>query len=429
MDSQKRKLAKNNNTQPDKKISGINFTLRLIWFILTIVTLGLFVYGLFLSINEAPDLVSQRALGDLGFTNVEFVTFNFVVNLVVLLAHILISAVIQWRRQHEWIAQFVAISLVASGSILPLSSIYQPGIAPPGAIFLANLVVITSLISSTALLFIFPNGRFAPSWSKIVLVVWAALALFAVLFTSSSLSITTWALPIQILIVLLSSGAGIYAQKYRYEKVSTPQQRQQTKWALIGLAAAVIGPVVWLFGANLAASGPESSNLLYQRMGAAFFTSLLLYRLVLLTFFRLATVLFPLSFAIAILRYRLWDIDVLIRRTLIYGALTVTLLLIYLFTVLIMEALFTLIFGQQSTIAVVISTLIIAALFNPMRNRVQESIDRQFYRQKYDAERTLQHFSENLRNEVDLDQLSSRIFKVVDETMQPSFITLWIKEE
>lgn len=138
--------------------------------------------------------------------------------------------------------------------------------------------------------------------------------------------------------------------------------------------------------------------------------------------------LFPLSIAVAILRYQLFDIDFIIRRTLVYGVLTAALALIYFSLVTLLQALFTSISNQQSPISNVLSTLAIAALFSPLRRRVQAFIDRRFFRQRYNSEQILQDFSASLRNEVDLQALSERLLDVVDESLHPESATLWIKK-
>jgi hypothetical protein len=135
----------------------------------------------------------------------------------------------------------------------------------------------------------------------------------------------------------------------------------------------------------------------------------------------------PIAMGIAILRYRLYEIDLIINRTLVYGLLTATLALLYFGSVTALQYLFSLLTGQGDTLAIVASTLVIAALFNPLRRRIQRFIERLFYRRKYDAAKTLEAFGSKLRDETDLEKLCEDMGEVVNETMQPSHISLWLK--
>ena len=137
----------------------------------------------------------------------------------------------------------------------------------------------------------------------------------------------------------------------------------------------------------------------------------------------------PLITGIAIVRYRLYDIDIIINRTLVYGSLTATLIALYFGGIVVLQRVFVLLTGQQSTLAVVASTLLIAALFTPLRRRIQSFIDRRFYRRKYDAEKTLETFSLKLRDETDLEALNSELVGVVRETMQPAHISLRLRSD
>jgi hypothetical protein len=139
----------------------------------------------------------------------------------------------------------------------------------------------------------------------------------------------------------------------------------------------------------------------------------------------------PAAVGVAMLRYRLYDIDVVINRTLVYGSLTLMLALVYFGGVTVTQVLFQRLTSQQKLpqLIIVASTLVIAALFSPMRRRIQSFIDRRFYRSKYDARKTLETFSAKLRNDTDLDALSDDLVGVVRETMQPAHVSLWLRPD
>jgi hypothetical protein len=202
----------------------------------------------------------------------------------------------------------------------------------------------------------------------------------------------------------------------RYQR-SGGQERQQIKW--IAFAASV---VVVLYAIAMIASFlfPAES---WTTAGSVWWLNLLTYAV--LSSFTLV----PIAVGIAVLKYRLYEIDILINRALVYGSLTATLVALYFGGIVVLQRVFVLLTGQQSTLAVVASTLLIAALFTPLRRRIQAFIDRRFYRSKYNAAKTLEAFSAQLRNEADLDALSYDLVGVVRETMQPAHVSLWLRSD
>jgi hypothetical protein len=152
-----------------------------------------------------------------------------------------------------------------------------------------------------------------------------------------------------------------------------------------------------------------------------------LVRVIVNLIFPIVTLLVPISIGFSILRYRLYDIDVLINRTLVYGSLTALLALLYFGLIFALQSLFQRVFHQNNDVAIVVSTLVIAALFQPLRRRIQAIIDRRFYRRKYDVAKTLEAFSATFRSEVDLSQFREHLLTVVQETMQPAHISLWLR--
>jgi len=132
---------------------------------------------------------------------------------------------------------------------------------------------------------------------------------------------------------------------------------------------------------------------------------------------------------IAVMRYRLWDIDILIRRTVSYAIIVALLAIVYFGSVIVLQRIFAGIIGESTEIITVLSTLAIAALFVPLRNRIQDAIDKRFNRKKYNAQQVMEKFSQTVRDETDIDKLTAELINMVNETMQPAHISLWLKKE
>lgn len=193
---------------------------------------------------------------------------------------------------------------------------------------------------------------------------------------------------------------------WQYRTSQSWSERVKIRWAIYGASiSGSLGLIFWIIMPVVVGFTPLNANLLGLLM-----------------------LLFPVTLAIAIYRYQLFDIDVIIRRTFLYAVLTIILGLFYLGSVVLLQGVFTTLGSQQSPFAIVISTLLIAALFNPLRIRIQDAIDRRFYRQKYDAQKALLAFSESLRNQVDMDVLEAQLLTTVERTIQPDRVSLLLLE-
>jgi hypothetical protein len=300
---------------------------------------------------------------------------------------------------------FISSYLLLYGTIMagPLewAEAFYPG-WPSLAIDVVQPLFLTA--PTIALFVLFPDGRFVPPWTRWLILLSIPLTV-AILYLPPLYS---WALMGMIVL------GAIYAQIHRYRHVSTPTQRQQTKWVLFGFLLWLVLMGILGVPYSIEMSLPAGSPLPW-------------WSLVSSAGWWVALTIVPLLLSLAVLRYRLYDIDVLINRTLVYGSLTVMLALMYFGGVTATQAVFQTLTGQQSTLAVVASTLAIAALFVPLRRRVQGFVDRRFYRKKYDARKTLETFSLKLRDETDLESLNNDLVSVVKETMQPAHVSVWLR--
>ncbi len=359
-----------------------------------------------------PTPANMQALHRLGLSLDTYAVYTLTIDVIASLVFLAVGAVIFWRKSDEWIGLFVSLVLVIFGSFGISDSLAGTFITgqTPGAVKLLYLLLILQWPALGALLLTFPTGRFVPRWSWVVLLFWLLQDGFF-----SFGNIGNWPLVLIAADLLLLLGSTVGIQIYRYLRVYNPVQRQQTKWLVYAFSVIVVLEVLHLAIGGLvpAFNQPDS-----------------LYRLTRATMTIIFFLLIPLSIGIAILRYRLWDIDVIINRTLVYSTLTVLLALVYAGLVIALQSLLHGLTGQavENPLAIVASTLAIAALFNPLRRRIQAFIDHRFYRRKYDAARTLEAFSATMRNEVDLNRLSEQLVAVVQETMQPTFVSLWLRK-
>ena len=352
----------------------------------------------------------------MGLSVRSYALLNVVVEKIFQLVWFAVGAIIFLRRSDDRMALLTSLFLVSFGPVAVIPTAAYTLISSQPAWWLPVLSVqIMGEVCVVLFFFLFPGGRFAPRWTR-----WLAVAFIAT--PSFDLSRTLFAglysrLPalesVSYLVFLGMVVSLVWSQVYRYRRVSTPAQRQQTKWVVFGTTLGVAGTFPLQLPVDLSLVGGDTPlTLLVLKVG-----------------FALSFMLIPLSIGVAVLRSRLFDIDVLINRTLVYGSLTAMLVAVYFGAIVVLQRIFVGLTGQESTLAVVVSTLVIAALFNPLRRRIQSFIDRRFYRRKYDARKTLEAFSSQLRDETDLEALNDDLVGIVRETMQPAHASLWLRSD
>jgi hypothetical protein len=363
-------------------------------------------------------LQSAQVLQNLGIPIDAYAVFALVLTIAIITVWFIVGGVIFWRKSDDWIALLVSLALILFAS----TGGFNSGLvwSNPAWMTLAAIYFLLGVFTLILIFFLFPDGRFAPRWMVILLVAFVALLVDAFILPNfignSPFIFWNWPFSLNALVLVGLFGSLAFSQLYRYRRMSNPIQRQRTKWVIFAFTVVLVGFI-----------GEELIFEVLPQLFPALHPPDPLYQAINLFFWNICPVLIPLSFGIAILRSRLWDIDIIINRTLVYTALTGTLAVVYIACILILQALLSG-FTSGNTVALVGSTLGVAALFQPLRRRIQTRIDRRFYRRKYDAARTIAAFSATLRGKVVLNTLSEQLVAVVQETMQPAHVSLWLQQ-
>ena len=374
-------------------------------------TLGLAIPGFVVAFHR-PELLHQPEMQELvdrlGISMQVVMTVGLLVPMAAVSA---IAVFLFWRRSDDWMAMLFSLQMITSVAFTTrsLSALQHAYPTVQGA---AHFIWLLSFVLIIVTLYLFPDGRFVPRFTRLLA---AVTVVFVVLSpglpegmlnlprTPEGISVWHWRGAVLGLLALWSTG--FFAQVYRYRRVSGPVERQQAKWvmfvlccfmAIIALGFVLPGlfldlPDVW-FAVVLLASVPFAIAL-------------------------------PISIAIAILRYRLYDIDRIISRTLAYGLLTLLLGGGYAGVVLGLGRLL----PRGSSLTVAAATLAVAAAFQPARRRIQQMVDRRFNRRRHDAGRIIETFGARLRDQVDLDTLAGELLAVTNNTMQPTTVSLWLR--
>jgi hypothetical protein len=351
-----------------------------------------------------PTAGSAQALQKLGLSISAYATFTLVLTLASAFLCFVVGAVIFWRRSDDWMALLVALGVVALGTVY-VTNVLQASYSPWQV-----LAIILNVFGEGIFFLVcslFPDGRFLPGWTRWLLLCWVVSGMVYLFFRDASFAYLVQNLVWLTVVILL-----VIALLYRYHFAASPLQRQQTKWVIFGICVA--GSI---------GVGLKMPTLLFPSLWQAGS----FYRLISGPAYIVVVLIIPICLGLAILRYRLYDIDIIIHRTLLYSTLTAMLAVIYEVSVFTLQSLTSgLAFIRGNQLAIVASTFLIGGLFKPLNDRTRALIDRRFYRRKYDAARTVAAFSETIRDEVDLNQLCTKLVAVVEETMQPAHVSLWV---
>lgn len=399
----------------------------MLWVGLTFLLLLFFIGGIpyrFQQLSEAcaqdPCILNAlapqeaQALGELGLSLEAYAAWQIGLEALLGGGMTLLALFLFWRSFNNTQGILATFMLVLIG--LNFMAEVDTAFVEHHPIFLLPYDFITAMTGVVLILFlfVFPDGHFVPRRTRLPFALFALIAAVEPLLRLGEDTPSAQFSFVYLFAFLLSLLLGFAAQVFRYRRVSTAVQRQQTKWVLAGVATILFSILSYSLVVEIFPLQAGLPRLLFNTVGYGALAFMIL--------------LFPVSMVISIMRYRLWDVDLIIRRTLIYTVLTATLALVYFGAVVLLQSLIHGLTGQDSALAIVLSTLAIAALFAPLRRRIQGFFDRRFYRRNYDAAQALAHFANTARDEVDLDALAGELTGVVRETMQPEHVSLWLRE-
>lgn len=319
------------------------------------------------------------------------------------------------RRPGDRIGLFSALTFITFGvARFPDTPLALAAVHPELTLAIDGLRFLGSACLSIYA-FVFPDGHFHPSATRWIAAGWIILQVPEFFMTSSIASEAHWPDWLRFMGFLGFVALVIAAQIWRYVRVATTSQRRQTRWAALGLSLALTCYLMLEFG---------YPALLDARLVPAVLSPLAQNSLISLTF-----LLAPVSVAYAMMRYQLFDVDVLINRTLVYGLTTAGVASLYFACVTVLQSLLGAFVGAHSAepLVIVVSTLLIAAMFQPIRRALQRAVDRRFYRRKYNADATIRSFAASLLHEIDLADLRRQLLDTAHETMQPSHVSLWLR--
>ena len=361
----------------------------------------------YLRLSAPPDAV-RASLAQLGLSTGFYAAYYVVLGAIFAIGCFAIAAVIALRKPDEGMALFVSLFLVLLGAAYgPNAAVLEqlnPSLEIP-ARFAQFLIIACQLL----FLFVFPDGRFFPRWGRAPVLVWIALVFVAMLAPGGEALAAGPGLWGAILLAA-AFPAGVGAQIYRYLRASDQTQRQQTKWVVFGATAATAGFIVLVLPVAVFSGKTGPSDLVFEMFSEAVVT--------------FATLLIPLSLGVAILRYHLWNIDLIINRTLVYGALTANVVGLY---VLVVGGLSALLQVETGFLVSLLATGLVAVLFAPLRDRLQRGVNRLMYGERDDPYAVISRLGQRLESTLAPDAVLPTIVETVREALRVPYVAISLK--
>lgn len=403
---------------------GLLVLARSVWILIVALTIGLFIAALpMLSRQLQTMCVSATAcssgqlsptglqtIHDLGFSVGGYAVYTLTLYIATSLVWYAVGIIIFWRKSDDWMALLVVLFLIMFNLIPSVGKSLPAFVYPvwnPPLKFLSFLAVIPLVL----FFYLFPSGTFVPHWTRWFAVVNLALAIPRSFFPSSAFDFTTWPDGLNVLTVLSVVGTMLFAQVYRYRHVSDAVQRQQTKWVVFGVAAALVvlmaGTLYYLLFPTLTQSGSRYS----------FFFG---------TAIPLVLLAIPLSIGIAILRYRLWDIDLIINRTLVYGGLSACVIGLYVLIVGYLGALFR---TPNNTVVALIATALVAIAFQPLRGLLQRAINRLMYGERDAPYQVLARLDQQLARALPPEEVLPALVKTIATILKLPYVAVALVQD
>jgi signal transduction histidine kinase len=384
-----------------------------VWGFLVVLALSLFFLAIsvrYLQLSTPPENV-RVGLAQLGLSVHFYALYYIALSLVFAVGCFVVAALIAWRKSDDGMGLFVSLLLVLLGALNgPNSAVLEQ--LHPALAFSARFLFFLLIACLILFFFIFPDGQFVPRWTRSLVLIWMAWLLFEGLFPGDALAEGPGVLGA--LMLISGFGTGVAAQIYRYIRVSNPVQRQQVKWVVLGATGTAVGFLGLIvlsdvFFPSLAQPSPRTLLLDMAVEAAAI----------------LAHLLIPLSIGFAILRYRLWDIDIIINRALVYGVLTASIVGLYM---LVVGGLGALLHARGNLLISLLGAGLVATLFAPLRDRLQRGVNRLMYGERDDPYSVLSRLGQRLEATLAPDAMLSTIVETVREALKLPYVAIMLKQ-